>query len=108
MKQKKVNPRKRPANAADVEKAYVQDVSDGIDYTVILFLNVMRDKFGFGSLRLARVMQAFDRKLEDIADRTVTLAELKQTLKDEADITVDGLNVSIRGVCMEVRKDEAV
>ena len=54
-KKKKINPRRRPANMADVNKAK-KDLMDGIvDYAWSIMFMVLRDKEGFESEDLNRL-----------------------------------------------------
>lgn len=54
-KRKKVNPRRRPATQADVEKAKRQAQTHAINMVWAVFFTALRDKEGFGYTRLRRV-----------------------------------------------------
>ena len=55
MKKKRVNPRRKPATQADVEKAKQQAQTHAINMVWAVFFTALRDKEGFGYTRLRRV-----------------------------------------------------
>lgn len=55
MKKKRVNPRRKPATQADVEKAKRQAQTHAINMAWAVFFTALRDKERFGYKRLRRV-----------------------------------------------------
>lgn len=89
-KHKRVNPHKRPATAADVERAKRDAQTLAIDCAWAIFFTVLRDKEGYGCMRLRRVWNHVNYLSESIADGRVSIQDLMQTLRDEAGITLEG------------------
>lgn len=92
-KKKKVNPRRRPATYADVEKAKRESQSFAIDAAWAIFFTALRDKEGYGEKRLRRVWEAVEDISDSIRKGYVTINDLKHTLKEEAGIVFGDDNV---------------
>ena len=72
---KKVNPRRKPATMADVQRAKVETMMQSIAMVEAIFLTVLVDKFGF------------EDKIEDFWKETNKLSdELKQGYVSYADL----------------------
>lgn len=82
----KINPRKRPANQADVERAKKEAMSIATDYALCIFFTVLRDKEGYGIKRLQRLYSHINTLSQAIEQGYVSLPDLKRTLKEEAGI----------------------
>lgn len=87
-KKKKINPRRRPATVADVEKAKKEAKSFAIDAVWAIFFTALRDKEGFGEKRLRRVWDAVNDISDSICKGYVTVNDLRHTLKEEAGIVL--------------------
>lgn len=61
---------------------------EGILFVTVIFLSVMRDKFGYGHKRLSRIYKAMESLSESIAKGYVKLSELRQVLEEESKITI--------------------
>ena len=85
---KKVNPRRRPATAADVQKAYDLGKSEAIELALSVSCLSLMDIFS----PTDEQMQAFNRKYQQnvsaIVDGTIKYQDVLDTLKDEYDLEV--------------------
>lgn len=89
MGKKRINPRRRPATVADVEKAKKQAQSFAIEATWAIFFTALRDKEGFGEKRLRRVWGEVNAISDSIKKGYVKISDLQQTLKEEAGIVLE-------------------
>lgn len=89
MPKKRINPRRRPATKADVEKAkkYAQDKSIAATSAIVMF--VLREKFGFGKVRLTRFWNEVDSLSEDVIKGEVKIEEIEEVLLNEYGIDVN-------------------
>lgn len=87
---KKVNPNRRPATAADVEKAKRQAQSFAIDTAWAIFFTAMRDKEGWGVKRLRRLWDEVNELADSISKGYVSVEDLKKALEEEAGIVLKG------------------
>ena len=85
---KKVNPHRRPASAADVEKAKKNAQSQAINIAWAIFFTVMRDKEGWGEKRLRRLWDEVNDLSDSISGGYVSIKDLMQTLEEEAGIVL--------------------
>lgn len=85
---KKINPRKRPASMADVERAKKDATSEAISLSIALFLTVMVDKFGYDADKLKAVWDEINKLSQSVTDGYVNLHDLKQVLIDEYGIEI--------------------
>lgn len=79
-KRKKVNPRRRPATQADVEKAKRQAQTHAINMVWAVFFTALRDKEGFGYTRLRRVWDEVNYISDSIDKGYVKLDDLVNEL----------------------------
>ena len=86
---KKINPRRRPASQADVEKAKREAQNTAINYAWAIFFTVMRDKEGYGKERLRRVWDEVNELSDSIAQGYVNVNDLIHTLKVESEIVLE-------------------
>lgn len=86
---KKINPRRRPASQADVEKAKREAQSQAINYAWAIFFTVMRDKEGYGKERLRRVWDAVNELSDSISKGYVNIKDLMRVLESEANIVIE-------------------
>lgn len=89
MNSKKINPRKRPATQADVNKAKKQAIDAAIDVSWAISLTVLRDKWGFGRIRLKRYWEQINKLSEEMAEGRVSVVDLMDTLREEAGIIIE-------------------
>ena len=90
-KMKKVNPNKRPATQADIRKAKREATSEAINFAWAIMFTVLRDKFGYGPIRLTRIWGEVNKLSESVTEGYVSINDLMQTLKKEAGIVlIDG------------------
>ncbi len=80
MKKKRVNPRRKPATQADVEKAKRQAQTHAINMVWAVFFTALRDKEGFGYTRLRRVWDEVNYISDSIAKGYVKLDDLVNEL----------------------------
>lgn len=85
---KKVNPRRRPATAADVRRAQNRAYSDAVTYCWAIFFSVLRDKEGWGRVRLRRLWEEVEALSQSIADGYVSAEDLRETMEAEAGIAL--------------------
>ena len=79
---KKINPRRKPATQADVKKAE----SEAVSFAMAIFFTVMRDKEGCSVEDLTRIWKEVEYLSDSVSRGFVKISDLKQALKDEADI----------------------
>lgn len=84
---KKVNPKKIPATQADVDRAWKKGVLDGVGNASAIFLTVMVDKFN-GADYVRDVWLEINKLSEEIAERRVSVADLRRVLLDEYGVQV--------------------
>lgn len=84
MSRSKVNPRKRPATAADVKRAK----DEAIQIVWAIFFSVMRDKEGYGNRRLKRLWDEVNALADSVSQGYVSITDLARTLRDEAGIEI--------------------
>lgn len=79
---RKVNPTKKPATQADVEKAYDKGVHAGIRSANTIFLTVLLDKYGFED-RVIDFWEDVCKLSEEIAEHRVNMTDLTHVLLKE-------------------------
>lgn len=80
MKKKRVNPRRKPATQADVEKAKRQAQTHAINMVWAVFFTALRDKEGYGYTRLRRVWDEVNYISDSIDKGYVKLDDLVNEL----------------------------
>lgn len=88
MKKKKVNPRRRPATQADVNKAKRAAMDIAITSAWAIMFTALRDKEGFGYIRLKRVWNEVNYISDSIGKGYINIDDLVNELK-EHDITLE-------------------
>lgn len=81
-KHKKVNPRRKPATQADVQKAKRQAQDIVITSAWAIFFSVLRDKEGYGYTRLRRVWDGVNYLSDSIGKGYVNIDDLVNELKE--------------------------
>lgn len=87
-KQKKINPRKRPATWADVEKAREAGRREAERYTLAIVLTVLYDKESAEKEDVCRVWQEINNLSESIALGYVSMGDLLHVLKTEYEVDI--------------------
>ena len=88
MKKKRVNPLRKPATQADVEKAKRQAQTHAINMVWAVFFTALRDKERFGYKRLRRVWDEVNYISDSIDKGYIDIDDLVNELK-EHDITLE-------------------
>ena len=60
-----------------------------VNFAMVIFLTVMRDKFGYGVTRLKRIYEEINQLSQSISDGYVSLYDLQKVLEDEAAIFME-------------------
>ena len=87
-KNKKVNPRRRPATMADVNKAKKDARREAVEFAWAILFMVLRDKMGFSPEDLSRLWKYVDEYSTQIERGAVTVPDLKTMLKEEAGVVL--------------------
>lgn len=85
---KKINPARRPATQADVEKAHKEGVTAGTNFGLVIFLTAMRDKEGCGPARLMRLWHEIEELCDSVAKGYVKIDDMSAALLEEAGIQI--------------------
>lgn len=83
----KVNPRKIPRTQADCDRAWERGVLDGVSNATAMFLTVIVDKFD-GADYVMSLWNEINKLSDEVKERRVSVADLKNTLKEEYQIYV--------------------
>ena len=84
----KTNPRRVPRTEADVDWARKEGMRIGQDYATIIYLFVLADKENATPEILQRVAGEINDLADSIVKGYVTIADLKNTLKEEFGVEV--------------------
>ena len=84
----KVNPRRRPATMADVNRAVEQATNDALTASAAIFLTVLCDKENADAEIIQRVWQEMQELSQSIIDGYVSVSDLRDTLRKEYNINV--------------------
>ena len=84
---KRVNPRKRPANGQDVDRAFKRGRDKGIEETMIIVLYTLKDKFNAADTELTEFFNAFAYTVDSINKGYITEKDLQTVMKDEYDMS---------------------
>ena len=85
----KVNPRRRPATMADVNRAVEQATNDALAASAAIFLTVLCDKEGADAETIQRVWQEMQELSQSIIDGYVSVSDLKDTLSNEYGVDIN-------------------
>ena len=80
---KKVNPRRRPATQADVQRAKQKGQEEAVKLAWSILFTVLRDKEGYDLEGLQRVWEEVDDLSDSIAKGYCTVTDLRDVLKQE-------------------------
>ena len=86
---------------SDIKRISGKVRSEAIDYSFILFLNVMRDYEGYGKKRLRRLYERINDLADSVSKGYCSLYDLEKVLFDEANIVVSGGKFDKRKVCKD-------
>ena len=85
----KVNPRRRPATMADVNRAAQRATNDALTASAAIFLTVLCDKESADAEIVQRVWQEMQALSQSIIDGYVSVADLKNTLSNEYGVDIN-------------------
>lgn len=89
MSRKKINPRRKPATQADVEKAKADAVEQSVTYAWAIMFRAIRDEFGFGKIRLRRLWDKVNYISDSIEKGYININDVIKSLKDEDEIVLE-------------------
>ena len=87
---KKLNPRRRPATAADVKKAKDKALVGAVHLAMTIFFTALLDKHGATAEDLQNLWKEIEELSDSIAGGYVSAADLRRVLRDEYDIRIGG------------------
>ena len=79
---KTVNPKRRPATQADVDRAYAKGTKDGCNLAMAIFLTVIVDKFN-GQEWVPDIWKECAKLSQEIKEHRVNLFDLVNVLEEE-------------------------
>ena len=85
----KVNPRRRPATMADVNRAAQRATNDALTASAAIFLTVLCDKESADAEIIQRVWQEMQELSQSIIDGYVSVADLNDTLRKEYGVDIN-------------------
>ena len=85
----KVNPRRRPATMADVNRAVEQATNDALAASAAIFLTVLCDKENADAEVIQRVWEEMQALSQSIIDGYVSVSDLKDTLSNEYGVDIN-------------------
>ena len=85
---KRTNPNRIAVSQADLTKAKRQAQQEAVRYAWAIMFATLRDKFGWGEIRLQRLWGEVDNLSDSISKGYVKVADLMAMLKDEAGIVL--------------------
>ena len=74
---------------SDVRRMKNEAKDKAINFAIVIFLSVMRDKFGYGVVRLKRIYDEINKLSQSISEGYVSLYDLQKVLEDEAGIFME-------------------
>ena len=88
MSRTKVNPRRRPATAADVARAKSDAVHEATQAVATIFLSVLRDKKDMSTEELQDIWAAVGERCDSLGQGYCNLSDLRDTLAPEDGIYI--------------------
>ena len=85
----KVNPRRRPATMADVNRAVERATNDELTASAAIFLTILCDKEGADAEVIQRVWREMQELSQSIIDGYVSVSDLKDTLSNEYGVDIN-------------------
>ena len=86
---KKVNPRRRPATQADVEKAKRKAVDDAVKLAWTILFSVLWDKEHYTQEDMQRVWKEVDNLSDSIAQGYCNVSDPREVLRKEAGVDIE-------------------
>ena len=86
MKKKRVNPNRRPATLADINKAKKEAKNMAVEIAWSIFFTVLRDKEGYTQADLRRVWDEVEYLSDSITSGYCSVKDLRSILHEEAGI----------------------
>ena len=87
---KRINPRRRPATQADVQRAKDTATADACRVTLAIFFTALLDKEGMDAEQLQRIWREVEALSESVRDGYVSATDLIRVLRDEYEIDIIG------------------
>jgi hypothetical protein len=87
---KRINPRRRPATQADVQRAKDTATADACRVTLAIFFTALLDKEGMCAEQLQRIWREVEALSESVRDGYVSATDLIRVLRDEYEIDIIG------------------
>ncbi len=87
MSKNKKNP-VRQLRESDIKRIKLEATQDGVNFSQIIFLSVMRDKEGYGVKRLTRLYKRIQDLTDSFNQGYVSIYDLKKALQEEAGIEI--------------------
>lgn len=85
-KGKRINPRRKPATEADVDRARTAAVDQAVKLSQAIYLTVLKDRFSFTNDQIAEAWQAMDKLSQEVCEKRVKLWDLVTVLREESNI----------------------
>ena len=85
----KVNPCRRPATQADVNRAAQQATNDALTASAAIFLTVLCDKESADAEIIQRVWEEMQELSQSIIDGYVSVSDLKDALSNEYGVDIN-------------------
>nr|DAG71819.1 MAG TPA: hypothetical protein [Caudoviricetes sp.] len=87
---KRINPRRRPATQADVQRAKDTATADACRVTLAIFFTALLDKEGMDAEQLQRIWREVEALSESVRDGYVSAPDLIRVLREEYEINIIG------------------
>ena len=84
----KVNPRRKPATQADVERAAKEGRDLGLEFALNLVLFVLKDKHDAPDDDILQLRDEFMYEIDSVANGYLTYTDIVRTLKGDYDLAV--------------------
>lgn len=84
----KTNPRRKPATAADVNKARQNGMDFGVEFAINCILYILKDKHGSEDADIDQLRDEFMYLMDSISKKYVSYADITKTLSGEYDLSV--------------------
>ena len=85
---KKINPRRRPATQADIDRAAKATRDTAIRLTSTIFLSVLCDKEGADAEIVRRVWNEMNELADSVSQGYVSVSDLADTLRKEYGVNI--------------------
>lgn len=84
----KTNPRRKPATAADVNRARQNGMDFGVEFGINCILYILKDKHDAPDNDIEQLRDEFMYLMDSIAKKYVSYADITKTLSGEYDLSV--------------------